>query len=103
MIFKARHEIALDGDFKILVISALQGSARTHLSPIEGNRGKTPEHKGKLESLVGNKECLALLENGGLVQEQLEEEGEGENDPIPAVKDFLMDLSSTGYNTYLTT
>ena len=53
--------------FNMIVTLALQGSARTHLSPIEGNRGKTPEHKGKLESLVGNKECLALLENGGLV------------------------------------
>ena len=59
------HKKAMNAFAMVMALS--QSDARVHLSTIEGNRGKTPEHKGKLESLVGNKECLALLENGGLV------------------------------------
>ena len=60
-----------------------ESDARVHLSTIDGKRSKAPEHKGKLESLVGNVESFAPLQDRRLVQEKLEEERKGEDNPIP--------------------
>ena len=51
-----------------------KSDAIVHLSTVEGNRGKAPEYKGKLDSLVGDVEGFAFLQDRGLVQKQLEEE-----------------------------
>ena len=66
-----------------MVMAWSESDARAHLSTIEGNRGKAPEYKGKLESLVGNVQCFAPLQDWRLVKEQLKEECKGEDNPIP--------------------
>ena len=60
-----------------------KSDAGVHLSTIDGKRSKAPEHKGKLESLVGNVDSFAPLQDWCLVQEKLEEESKGEDNPIP--------------------
>ena len=71
-----------------MVIMALsqQSDVRVHLGTVEGNRGKTPEYEGKLYSLVGDVEGFAFLQDRGLVQQKFDEEGKGEDDPIPEEK-----------------
>ena len=63
-----------------------QSDARVYLSTVEGNRGEAPEYEGKLDSLVADVEGFAFLQDRGLVQQQLEEKGEGEDNPIPEEK-----------------
>ena len=67
----------------MVIMAFSQSDARAHLSTIEGNRGKAPEYKGKLERLIGNVQGFALLQDWSLVKEQLKEERKGEDNPIP--------------------
>ena len=56
-------------DYLAMVIMELsqESDAIVHLSTVEGNGGKAPEYKGKLNSLVGDVEGFAFLQDRGLV------------------------------------
>ena len=77
------HKVAKNALAMVIMGLSKQSDARVYLSTVESNGGKAPEYEGKLDSLVGDVETFAFLQDGGLVQEQLEEEGQGEDNPIP--------------------